>query len=498
MVDLSNIIGVNIDEFLGTMADADVMFGFGDLAGVVIAAIIVVIVGGTAALLALFLIFACIALRSLVLTALIIISPIAFVLYLLPNTAKWFKKWMNEFTRMLFVFPMIAGVWGLAKFMMSVAADANPGGFLGGLGAWVIKILLMIAPAACIIPIMKFGGQAMGAIAKGVHAAADKTGASKWAKDSDALRRQKQMSGEGITNKGPLKWAGVGKVLQGASNRAQLRGVKGQIYKRRQTENAANKYASSKNPAIATAFSGVQAQAEEEDIKNAEANLQDKSHDDIMESLRSGKLKGAEQVAAIRRVAEHGSASDMGELISKGVLDTEGRHGVRIRTAIAGNKHIQSMGANVASNIGGGNTKAGATRTDKNGEKFVVQSAADAFRHDMDAAAEEMDADKIRNLDHKTLGFMAAGASDDAIDALNTARNEANVSSKGRLSDAMNGVALVHGGAQGNAGGTPSNPNPGASGGGAGTGGPGTGGAGTGGGSPSAGGAGTGGGGTSP
>jgi hypothetical protein len=138
-----------------------------------------------------------------VLTALIIISPIAFVLYLLPNTEKWFKKWWTEFTRMLFVFPMIAGVWGLAKFMMSVTNDVSDDqNIFQSISGYFIKLLLMIAPAVAIIPIMKMGGQAMGAITKGLRAAADKTGASQSAKKRDEVRRGTVKAGTPLRNIG--------------------------------------------------------------------------------------------------------------------------------------------------------------------------------------------------------------------------------------------------------------------------------------------------------
>jgi hypothetical protein len=50
--------------------------------------------------------------RQALITVLIILSPLAFVAYLLPNTEKYFDKWRSIFMTMLLVFPLFSLVFG--------------------------------------------------------------------------------------------------------------------------------------------------------------------------------------------------------------------------------------------------------------------------------------------------------------------------------------------------------------------------------------------------
>lgn len=49
-----------------------------------------------------------------------IISPIAFALYLLPNTQKWFTKWRTGFVSLLMLFPIVSAIFGLATLSANV------------------------------------------------------------------------------------------------------------------------------------------------------------------------------------------------------------------------------------------------------------------------------------------------------------------------------------------------------------------------------------------
>lgn len=54
-------------------------------------------------------------LRKALIVLLIVASPIAFVLYLLPNTEKYFSKWLNMFIQLLMVFPVVGLLLGGGK-----------------------------------------------------------------------------------------------------------------------------------------------------------------------------------------------------------------------------------------------------------------------------------------------------------------------------------------------------------------------------------------------
>ena len=61
--------------------------------------------------------------RQIALMALVIISPVAFAMYMLPNTKELADKWKDMFVRLLIVYPMFTAVWGAAH----LAADTFQG-----------------------------------------------------------------------------------------------------------------------------------------------------------------------------------------------------------------------------------------------------------------------------------------------------------------------------------------------------------------------------------
>jgi soluble cytochrome b562 len=184
LVDISNILGANLYAFIdgvevgkglrGNEVFTGVAGGVSIITGIALgaAALILILVNlGTVAM-AVLLVFLCLAMREVLVTVLIIISPIAFVLYLLPNTEKWFKKWLNEFMRCLFIYPLVAIVWGATELVSDIiiATDDDIGLF-----KFVIICMLQIVPVLTLLPILKMGGQAMGKLQGVARSGLEKT-----------------------------------------------------------------------------------------------------------------------------------------------------------------------------------------------------------------------------------------------------------------------------------------------------------------------------------
>ncbi len=69
-------------------------------------------------------------LRKALIVLLIVVSPIAFVCYLLPNTEKFFSKWLSMFGKILMVFPIVGLLFGagqLASTIILVSGSTTPG-----------------------------------------------------------------------------------------------------------------------------------------------------------------------------------------------------------------------------------------------------------------------------------------------------------------------------------------------------------------------------------
>ena len=203
IVDIFNIIGNGIFGIINPDGDTwsvsvgvDGFVGFG---ATIVAIIGVVFIFGISAIIALAIIFICLCVREIALIALVVISPIAFVCYLLPNTQKWFQRWADYFIRLLAIYPMFMAVWGAAKWVASLkgstpaSKDTMPG--------FVVSLTCMIAPAIAIVPLFKMSGGIMGMAAS--KAAGSKLAARGQAAQGYMRNRGKQayhnsMIGRGI------------------------------------------------------------------------------------------------------------------------------------------------------------------------------------------------------------------------------------------------------------------------------------------------------------
>ncbi|HEY0892159.1 MAG TPA: hypothetical protein VGE32_03810, partial [Cellvibrio sp.] len=67
------------------------------------------------ALFAVFVAVIILAARQALITVMIVLAPLAFVAYLLPNTEEWFKRWRKLFTALMVMFPAFAVIFGGAQ-----------------------------------------------------------------------------------------------------------------------------------------------------------------------------------------------------------------------------------------------------------------------------------------------------------------------------------------------------------------------------------------------
>lgn len=102
------------------------------------------------ALFALFVAFIILAARQALITLFIIISPIAFVAFLLPNTEEWFTRWRKLFMSMLLMFPAFSAIFGAAQLAGIIIIQNAPASLLGIamviLGLVVQTVPLFITP----------------------------------------------------------------------------------------------------------------------------------------------------------------------------------------------------------------------------------------------------------------------------------------------------------------------------------------------------------------
>ena len=106
--------------------------------------------------------------RQALIFLLVMISPLAFVCYLLPNTEKWFRIWYQMFFRMIFFYPMFVVLYSasrLAGFITITSATDWLGVILG--------IAIQILPLFLSIPLMRMSGTVLGGIDRAVRRITD-------------------------------------------------------------------------------------------------------------------------------------------------------------------------------------------------------------------------------------------------------------------------------------------------------------------------------------
>ena len=174
-VDLSNILGVSLKSFLGSvvsipetanLATSATGEGWTGIAGSALAGGTTAVVGVAsaggitlafvalvgmllAAVIALLMIFFILVVRQMLVVLLVVMAPLAFAAYLLPNTKNWFEKWRKLFTQILMLFPIIGVIFGGSTLVSVIlkSAFAGSGSVLAQIvAAGVLALPLFLVP----------------------------------------------------------------------------------------------------------------------------------------------------------------------------------------------------------------------------------------------------------------------------------------------------------------------------------------------------------------
>lgn len=208
-VDLSNILGYSLRAGIGGIGDeitrANEIFQSGQGRGTWGGFALTILAAGTAGILALavligalvsgLVVMATVAVlliaRKALIVILIVISPLAFVAFLLPNTEKLFSKWRSIFVGLLMVFPTIGLLFGGGILAGAVVKAGGGNDTIMQIVGELIKVLPLIA----VWSVLKKAIDVAGAISQHINNAGGRLGggAKNWAKDRYANSRLGQM-----------------------------------------------------------------------------------------------------------------------------------------------------------------------------------------------------------------------------------------------------------------------------------------------------------------
>lgn len=200
-IDISNYLGYALAQFFGVallpqVEGSNVTNNIAGAAGTVAVIVAAILAAGFTlyltlsmgvlipAVLSLILVMIILITRQALIILLLVISPIAFVAYLLPNTEHLLKKWWQMFYALLIIFPIIGLIFGASKMvsgiiMTGVNMPENPGdplppglNFLLALMAIGVSALPFIA----VPTILKGSLKATGALGAKLEGGVDKLG----------------------------------------------------------------------------------------------------------------------------------------------------------------------------------------------------------------------------------------------------------------------------------------------------------------------------------
>jgi hypothetical protein len=172
------------------------------VAGLVILQAIVTILG-------LFLAFLTLAIRQMLIVALLLFAPLAILSWIFPNNNKLWKLWWESFSKLLLMFPIIMIIIASGRIFSAAIASTGGAGIIGLL----LKIIAYIAPYFLIPATFKIAGNLFGTLSGMVN------NRSKGLFDRHRNFRNKRLA---HTAKDLGERAHAGKLIRGAEEGTRL------------------------------------------------------------------------------------------------------------------------------------------------------------------------------------------------------------------------------------------------------------------------------------
>jgi len=248
-VDLSNIVGSSVNGLLhgaipaagsgntARLGTASTGIGAG-WAGITVAVLtatgIILYIGLSAllpaviaAMLAIVTVFLVLTLRQALIILLVIISPLAFVAYLLPNTESLFKKWRELFQTLLLMFPIIAFIFGASALASTIVMNGAPAGNYR-IAIQIMGALIAIIPLALTPVVMKTAGGVLGKFG-GMVNNPNKGPFDRMRKGADNIRKRQEGRRAIRALNGSGSVFGGGKYRREAKRNAIDKGIEGEV-----------------------------------------------------------------------------------------------------------------------------------------------------------------------------------------------------------------------------------------------------------------------------
>ena len=182
-IDVSNIVGASImGLFIGDKGISDAMVDAtggkdgggilgGALGGALLIGLLFLIL--TPVVLSIIVVFVALVARQIILLCLVLAAPLAFVAWLLPNTEKYFKKWLDLLVQLLVLYPAVMAMFGASLFFAKFLGgdgqgiDVGPGedgSNINEILTQIIQLIVLCIPLIALPAMIKGSSNIMGKI----------------------------------------------------------------------------------------------------------------------------------------------------------------------------------------------------------------------------------------------------------------------------------------------------------------------------------------------
>lgn len=395
-VDISNIIGSNITGIMeaarevATKADPENRYGEGlweEKVALLLGGAATATAGAAAisygtlipmvalmlpllysALAAILLVIVLLVARQALITLLVIISPIAFALYILPNTSKWFDRWRSTFVAMLIIYPAVALLFSgskLAATVVRLSGESPEDAAIPFEDGWtdLVSLGIQTLPLYAVPTLMKSVGGVLNRVGAFTN---DKTKgfldrSQKKNMDRLNLAEKKKTASDYKKGKRSFQTRKADRLLKHRVAESNLEHAQAESHNRRLTEDPEylNKM-SHGNPEVAAVMRGRAAadlnRREDEIIGGLAFNLTSKDTKELQDSLMSGEGSDLEKAAKVRELTRRDQSKETADVLSH-VANTES---ATVRREVAKADFGGMIGAGQRAQIERGSTDNGA------------------------------------------------------------------------------------------------------------------------------------------
>ena len=163
-VSVNTVAGVHVDETTGTLVVLIVgVIVTGAILSGGMAFILPVLLALLSAFIAIMFVFILLGVRQAGVVLLVVISPLAFACYMMPNTKKLFDRWLKMFQGLLLLFPICGLLIGGGNLASRILLSVNTDSFLIA----IIAMLLNVIPFFFIPTLLRASFAAMGNLTLG-------------------------------------------------------------------------------------------------------------------------------------------------------------------------------------------------------------------------------------------------------------------------------------------------------------------------------------------